>query len=234
MKTLRYFTITEWSLWLFSILAILSTSIYFGNQEPLAILASMIGITSLIFSAKGNPIGQGLIIIFAVIYAYLALRNNYYSELITYSCLTLPMAVFSLLSWLSHPFQGKKAQVTISQVKVKDYYLLFLLTVLITVIFYYILGIFHTPFLLVSTLSIATAFAGTFLTYKRSPNFALAYCLNDIILIALWLFEAQSDSSLYALVICFATFLISDIYTYMNWLRIHRLQLLAIEKKNEL
>lgn len=73
MKTLRYFTITELSLWLFSILAILSTSIYFGNQEPLAILASMIGITSLIFSAKGNPIGQGLIIIFAVIYAYLAL-----------------------------------------------------------------------------------------------------------------------------------------------------------------
>lgn len=135
MKTLRYFTIIEWSLWLCSILAILSTSLYFGNQEPLAILASLIGITSLIVSAKGNPVGQGLIIIFSVIYAYLALRNNYYSELITNSCLILPMAIFSLLSWLNHPFQGKKAKVSISQVSIKDYYLLILSTLSITILF---------------------------------------------------------------------------------------------------
>ncbi|KHD45100.1 nicotinamide riboside transporter PnuC [Streptococcus hongkongensis] len=234
MKTLRYFTPTEWFLWLFSICAIIATAFYFGDQEPLALIASLIGATSLIFSAKGNPIGQGLIIIFSVIYAYLAFHNHYYGELITYCFLTIPMALFSLLSWLSHPFQEQKTQVLINYLKFKDIYLLIVSTIAITCIFYYFLSLFHTPFLAISTLSISTAFAGTFLSYKRSPMFALAYLMNDIILMTLWLMEAQTKVSHYAIVICFAIFLINDIYTVYNWRKIYHSQVIAIKTAENL
>lgn len=67
-------------------------------------------------------------------------------------------------------------------------------------------------------------FSAVYLSYKRSPYFALAYGLNDLVLILLWMHAAQTDSSQYAVVICFATFLINDSYTFYNWLMLQRYQ----------
>ncbi|RLV44602.1 nicotinamide riboside transporter PnuC [Streptococcus iniae] len=231
MSLLRYFTKTEWVIWLSSLMTIFASHLIFGSQDPLALTASLIGATSLIFSAKGNPIGQGLIIIFSVIYSYLSYQSHYYGELFTYLLMTLPMAIFSLFSWLTHPFEGRKSQVLISRLKMRDICLLVISMLLMTFIFYFILGIFHKPYLTISTLSIATSFAGTFLTYKRSPFFALGFCLNDIVLIILWLFEAQENANHYAIVICFAIFLINDIYTFFNWLRLQSLQEKALKNR---
>lgn len=224
MAYLNYFTKTEWALWLSSVLAILISALLFGKQAPLALIASLIGVTSLIFSAKANPIGQGLVIIFSIIYAYLSLRNSYYGELMTYLFMTLPMTIFSLFTWLNHPFEGKKSQVTISRLTPTDRRCLFVFTILITLIFYSILASIQTAYLLVSTLSIATSFSAVYLSYKRSPYFALAYGLNDLVLILLWMHAAQTDASQYAVVICFATFLINDSYTFYNWLMLQRYQ----------
>ncbi|GFE43321.1 hypothetical protein ScFU93_10070 [Streptococcus canis] len=184
----------------------------------------------MIFSAKANPIGQGLVIIFSIIYAYLSLQNSYYGELMTYLFMTLPMAIFSLFTWLNHPFEGKKSQVTISRLKKSDSLRLVIFTVIVTLIFYGILAAVKTAYLLVSTLSIATSFSAVYLSYKRSPYFALAYGLNDLVLILLWMHAAQTDSSQYAVVICFATFLINDSYTFYNWLMLQRYQEKKVKK----
>ncbi|WP_226313722.1 nicotinamide riboside transporter PnuC [Streptococcus dysgalactiae] len=204
--------------------AILISAFWFGEQASLALAASLIGVTSLIFSAKANPIGQGLVIIFSIIYAYLSLQNNYYGELMTYLFMTLPMAIFSLFAWLNHPFEGKKSQVTISRLESADSRCLITFTSVVTLVFYGVLASLKTAYLLVSTLSIATSFSAVYLSYKRSPYFALAYGLNDLVLILLWLHAAQTDSSQYAVVICFATFLINDLYTFYSWLHLQRYQ----------
>ncbi|MEF9624116.1 nicotinamide riboside transporter PnuC [Streptococcus dysgalactiae] len=224
MSYLNYFTKIEWTLWLSSISAILMSAFWFGEQAPLALAASLIGVTSLIFSAKANPIGQGLVIIFSIIYAYLSLRNSYYGELMTYLFMTLPMAIFSLFAWLNHPFEGKKSQVTISRLESADSRRLIMFTLVVILVFYGVLASLKTAYLLVSTLSIATSFSAVYLSYKRSPYFALAYGLNDLVLILLWLHAAQTDSSQYAVVICFATFLINDLYTFCSWLHLQHYQ----------
>lgn len=46
MAYLNYFTKTEWALWLSSVLAILISALLFGKQAPLALIASLIGVTS--------------------------------------------------------------------------------------------------------------------------------------------------------------------------------------------
>ncbi|MGT2676107.1 nicotinamide riboside transporter PnuC [Streptococcus pseudoporcinus] len=233
MALFKYFTKLEWLIWLFSMTSIISSYIFFNQANLLALAASLIGATSLIFSAKANPLGQGLIIIFSVIYAYLSLRNHYYGEVLTYFLLTLPMAIFALFSWLSHPFEGKKSQVLISRLKVKDIYILAFFTFLVTIVFYFILDIFHTSFLLVATLSIATSFVATFLSYKRSPFYALFFALNDVVLILLWLLEVDADPSHYSIAICFIIFLINDIYTFFNWVKLQKGQELTLKKRLE-
>lgn len=219
-----YFSSLEWAIWLASILAISLAYIIWGQGAYLNLLASLLGATALIFNAKGNPIGQVLVIFFSLIYAYLALQNRYYGELITYAGMTLPMAVLALISWLRHPFEGDKAQVQIEQIKTRDWTQIILLTLAVTLIFYPILAYFNTQALLVSTLSITTSFSAVLLTYKRSPYFALAYWLNDVILMILWLIAAQTASQNYLLVICFATFLVNDSYTFINWRKLYHNQ----------
>ena len=63
----------------------------------LAFIASLIGVTSLIFIAKGNPVGQALTITFSVLYGIISLTFAYYGEMITYLGMTAPMAVWALM-----------------------------------------------------------------------------------------------------------------------------------------
>ncbi|QJD64038.1 nicotinamide mononucleotide transporter [Streptococcus dysgalactiae subsp. equisimilis] len=147
-----------------------------------------------------------------------------------YLFMTLPMAISSLFAWLNHPFEGNKSQVTISRLESADSRRLIMFTLVVTLVFYGVLASLKTAYLLVSTLSIATSFSAVYLSYKRSPYFALAYGLNDLVLILLWMHAAQTDSSQYAVVICFATFLINDSYTFYSWLMLQRYQEKKVKK----
>lgn len=94
---------------------------------------------------------------------------------------------------------------------------MWLITVLITVIFYFILGYFNTANIVPSTLSVTTSFLAVYLTFRRSPYFAVAYAANDIILIILWSLASLCDIRYVSVVVCFAAFLANDIYGYISW-----------------
>jgi len=87
----------------------------------------------------------------------------------------------------------------------------------VTVLFYFILKHFHTANILPSTLSVATSFLAVYLTFRRSPYFALAYAANDIVLIVLWILASVTDTRYVSVVVCFAAFLVNDIYGYISW-----------------
>jgi len=91
------------------------------------------------------------------------------------------------------------------------------LTALVTVLFYYILKYFETANLLPSTLSVTTSFLAVYLTFRRSPLFALAYASNDIVLIVLWVMASMLDARYISVVVCFAAFFVNDIYGYISW-----------------
>ena len=101
---------------------------------------------------------------------------------------------------------------------------MFLLTAVVTWIFYYILAGFHTSNLVPSVISVTTSFLAVYLTFRRSPFFALAYAANDIVLIVLWILAMLSDLSYLSVVICFLMFLINDLYGFVNWMRMQKRQ----------
>lgn len=207
----------EKGLWIGSILLITSSFLIFDRANYFNFIASLVGATSLIFCAKGNPFGQVLMIIFCTMYGIISYTFKYYGELITYVFMTGPMAVLSLISWLRHPFKGDKSQVEVNRISKKDVALTFVLATIITIIFYFVLKYFNTANLFFSTISITTSFIAVFLTYKRSPYYALAYMANDIILIILWVLATVKDPSYVSVIICFIVFLINDIYGFVSW-----------------
>lgn len=224
---MNYFSKGEKLLWSSSILLIAVSFCLFDRENYLTLAASVVGATSLIFNAKGNPFGQFLMVVFSILYGIISLTFSYYGEMLTYLGMTAPMALFALISWLRNPYNGNKAEVRINRLTRMETVFMVLLAAVITFIFYFILEAFHTANLVPSTISVTTSFLAVYLTFRRSPCYALAYAANDIVLIVLWVLATLSDISYLSVIICFVMFLVNDIYGYMNWSRMHKRQMAA-------
>ena len=213
----NYFSKLEITLWSSSVLLIIGSFCIFDRDNCLTLVASLIGATSLIFNAKGNPFGQLLMVIFSLLYGIISYRFQYYGEMITYLGMTMPMAVFALISWLRNPYRGNKAEVKVNSIGKAETVFMWLLAGAVTVLFYFILAHFNTANLLPSTLSVTTSFVAVYLTFRRSPLFALAYAANDIVLIVLWVLASAQDIRYASVVVCFVAFLVNDLYGYVSW-----------------
>ncbi|MBE6021586.1 MAG: nicotinamide mononucleotide transporter [Clostridiales bacterium] len=220
----NYFTRNEIILWSSSVIAITLSFCIFDRVSYLTLAASLIGVTSLIFNAKGNPFGQFLMIIFSLLYGIISYTFSYYGEMITYLGMTMPMAVFALISWLRNPYQGNKAEVEVNMISKRESWAMWALSAVVTVIFYFILEYFETANIVPSTLSVTTSFIAVYLTFRRCPYFALAYAANDIVLIVLWTLASQTDLRYISVVVCFVAFLINDIYGFINWQKMRKRQ----------
>lgn len=207
----------ERCLWLCSVVVIIAATAV-SEGDFLAAIASLIGVTALIFVAKGYVIGQVLTVVFAVFYGIISYFFSYYGEMITYLCMTAPIAVFSVISWIRHPFKGSK-EVQVNRLNKRRILQLVVSALAVTVVFYFILSALGNANLFVSTISITTSFVASFLSACRSPYYAVGYCANDVVLVILWILAAIEDLSYLPMVMCFLMFLLNDIYGFYNWRR---------------
>lgn len=223
-KITDYFSKGELILWLSSVTLIIGCFLIFDRTNYINLINSLIGATSLIFIAKGNPVGQGLTIVFSLLYGYISYSCAYYGEMFTYLGMTAPMAVISLISWLKNPYQDSKSEVQVNRLKRSEIVFAFALSAIVMVVFYFILKAFNTANLLISTLSVFTSFLAVYLTFRRSSYYALAYATNDIVLIIMWSLAIIKDTSYISVVVCFVMFLANDLYGFYNWNRMYRRQ----------
>ncbi len=219
-----YFTRAERLLWLCSVTFIILSFVIFDRSEYMKLLSSLIGVTSLIFCAKGNPAGPLMMAVFSLFYGIVALSFAYYGEVLTYMGMSFPMALVSLVSWLRNPYRGKRSQVEVGRLKKWEPWLMAVLTVLVTALFYFILAFLNTANLPISTFSVATSFIAVYFSARRSPYFALAYAVNDVVLIVMWILASIEDPSYLSVVFCFAAFLANDLYSFINWKRMQQKQ----------
>ena len=84
-----------------------------------------------------------------------------------------------------------------------------------------------------STVSIATSFSASALMLLRSPYYAVAYACNDVVLVILWIMASMEDISFLPMIVCFAIFLINDIYGFFNWRKMSRKQNNNIQDENK-
>ena len=224
-KLITYFSKGELTLWGSSAALILVSFFLFDRGNLLTLAASLIGTTSLIFNAKGNPVGQALMIVFSLLYGVISYTFSYFGEMITYLGMTGPMALFAPISWLRNPYNGYRAEVAVNRLGYRELVLMYVLTALVTFGFYFILDYFDTANMIPSTLSVTTSFIAVYLTFRRSPYFALAFAANDVVLIVLWTMAAVEDISYLSIIICFVMFLVNDLYGFVSWKRMEKRQM---------
>lgn len=213
----------EWILWLSSVAVVIASFILSQGQSLTNCITSLIGVTALIFVSKGDVFGQILTVVFSLFYGVISFKFRYYGEMITYLGMTAPIALMSVISWLKHPFKDS-SEVEVQHLNKKQIRSIVVMTIAVTFVFYFILKFFNTVNLVISTISIATSFSASYLTFLRSPYYALAYSANDVVLITMWILATAADLSYLPMVFCFLMFLFNDIYGYYNWVRIRNKQ----------
>ncbi len=223
-KTLTKF---EKGLWLTSLavtlLSYLLSYLFSGSGDLLNLIASLIGVTALIFVAKGLVLGQLLTVVFSVFYGIISVLFSYYGEMITYLFMTTPMAIVAAVEWIKNPYKDTQ-EVKVHKVTKKQLAVMWLLALLVTVLFYFILKALNTANLFFSTVSITTSFVASYLTFLRSPYYAIGYSANDMVLIILWILASVEDISYLPMVACFIMFLFNDLYGFYNWRRMQKRQ----------
>lgn len=90
----------EWWVWIGSLLVIIMSNILSESFDLLTLIAACIGVTSLIFAAKGNVWSQILMIVFSILYGIISWQFRYWGEMITYLGMTMPMAIWSTITWI--------------------------------------------------------------------------------------------------------------------------------------
>lgn len=224
MKPTDYFSKKELVLWSVSVVFIVLSFCTFDRENYLTLTASIIGVTSLIFNAKGNPFGQFLMIIFSLLYGIISFGFAYYGEMITYLGMTMPMAVFALISWLKNPYKGNKAEVEVNEISKKETVFMLVFAAFVTAVFYYVLKAFNTANLFFSTVSVTTSFIAVYLTFRRSCFYAAGYAANDVVLIILWVLASMENIHYISVVVCFVVFLFNDIYGFLSWQKMKKRQ----------
>lgn len=223
IKLFRSLTKFETGLWLSSVIVITASFIISQGGDMLTLIASLIGVTALIFVAKGYVFGQILVVIFSLFYGVISFFFHYYGEMITYLCMTMPIAISTAIAWHRHPFEDSM-EVEVSRLTKKQTVFMWISAIIVTAAFYFILSVLKTPNITFSTLSVTTSYVASFMTLFRSPYYAIGYSANDIVLIVLWILASMEDLSYLPMVLCFVMFLANDIYGFYNWRRMQTRQ----------
>lgn len=219
----RDLSIFERILWITSLVVVALSFLCVPEKDYLTLACSLIGVTALIFVAKGYVIGQILCIVFAVFYGIISFHFKYYGEMITYLGMSAPMAVAATVSWIRHPHKESKS-VEIHKLKKYQIALMVALTIIVTTAFYFILNALGTQNIVFSTISVTTSLVAVYLTFMRSPYYAIGYALNDIVLIVLWVLASIENPSYVPMILCFVMFLANDLYGFINWKRMEKAQ----------
>lgn len=215
---IKSLTKKEWILWMGSLTIVILSNLLSTDIDVLTLVSACVGITSLIFAAKGNVWAQILMVVFSILYGLISWQFRYWGEMITYIGMTMPMAVWSTITWIKNPSESGQ-EVAIQKLTRKHVEGIAAAGVIVTAVFYMILKALDTPNILFSTISITTSFLAASLTMLRSSYYALGYASNDIILIVMWVLASIENPAYIPVVVNFIIFFFNDMYGFVSWKR---------------
>ena len=155
-------------------------------------------------------------IVFSILYGIISWRFHYWGEMITYLGMSMPMAIWSAITWIKNPAENGK-EVAIQKLTLKHIVSLVFFGTIVTVVFYLILRALNTPNIVFSTISITTSFLAASLTMLRTSYYALGYASNDIVLIVLWILASIENPMYIPVAVNFVIFFLNDMYGFISW-----------------
>jgi len=192
-----------------------SALIFYG--ELLAPIASFAGFFYALNQAKGKVVSHFIGIIEVIAYSWLSYKNQYYGETILFIFFIFPLCLGSIFTWIKN--ENKEThKVTQNNIKSKEWLFLGFTNIALFICLYFMLKIFNTDELLISTFSVIAYLTASYLIFRRSKYSFLFYIINDLIVIILWGIPVLNGKTiLIPILLEPILLLINDIYGWLSW-----------------
>jgi len=213
----------ELSFLICGLLVSITSSIIFNGTLIDTLYTSLYLITALLMSkGKVECYFVGFVSVF--FYGIVSYNQGYFGELIITAFLTFPIMIIGIIAWLKH--QDKEDDtVIISSLSKKEIAIALLSQLVLFWGYYFLLKVFNTELLVISSISIVTSVLASYFEARRSEWSLFCYIANDLIIITLWLIPIISgQTELISVLVGPILLLINDIYGSYNWKRLKKNQ----------
>ena len=217
----KFFKDIKWYEYLFvgiSLVVMITLSIVF-HSHIFYILSSTLGVVGVLFLTKVNVVGIFVGIVQIVFYSIISYLNGFYGEMVNNLCVTLPLYIANLITWLKNLY-SKNGQVKInSSISWKEVVAAICFVVILSVGMFSVLDYFNTTMVFVSTLSFTfNTLAIYFLARRSSLNFVF-YIFNNIANFTMWgtLIITTHDLSMLITLINVVVYFLLNCYGLFNW-----------------
>lgn len=179
-------------------------------------------ITNALLASKGKIECYIFGFIGIIFYGYLSFQQKYYGELIILLFMSIPVMIMGVISW----FRNKNDEtIIINTLSKKEITLVILSQAIMFWLYYFILKIFNTNMLIISTLSIIMSLLALYFESRRSELAFYFYILNDIVGITLWIMPIlNGEKAIFSVIFGPILLFINDIYGVYNWKRLKKKQ----------
>ncbi len=204
------------------LVGILSSMVFHGTI--IDSLYTITYLTTALLMSKGKVESYFIGFVSVFFYGIVSYNQGYYGELLITIFLTFPIMIIGIISWLRH--QDKEEDVVIiSSLSKKEIILAFSSQLVLYWIYFFILKLFNTDLLIISSLSVVTSVLASYFEARRSELSLFCYIANDIVIITLWLIPIISgQTELISVIVGPILLLINDIYGSYNWKKLKEKQ----------
>lgn len=203
-------------------LAILSSIIFHGTA--IDSLYTITYLTTAILMSKGKVESYFVGIISVFFYGIVSYNQGYYGELLITIFLTFPIMIIGIVSWLRHQDKDDNI-VIISFLSKKEITIAFTSQLILFWGYYYLLKLFNTDLLIISSLSVVASVLASYFEARRSEISLYCYIVNDLIIITLWSIPViNGNTALVSVLMGPILLLVNDIYGSYNWKRLKKIQ----------
>jgi len=199
------------------------TSIIF-NGTVIDSLYTITYLTTAILMSKGKVESYFVGFFSVFFYGIVSYNQGYYGELLITIFLTFPIMIIGIISWLRH--QDKEDDVVIiNTLSKKETILVIGSQLFLFWAYYFLLKMFNTDLLILSSCSIVTSVLASYFEARRSELSLFCYIANDLILITLWIIPIiKGNTTLISVLVGPILLLINDIYGSYNWRKLKNKQ----------
>ena len=199
-----------------AILLFIIVNAYINDDNIIAVISALCGITYTFIAGKGHPICYLFGVTGSVFYCMLAHQNNLWGNLLLYAAYYAPMQVLGFFRWNKNLKMGEKTIVKIKLHK-KELGILISLLTIITFFVYVALIFSHDKNPILDSITTVFSIGGMYLTVRRAIEQWIFWMGVNILSLFMWAQVVASGTKAYSTLIMWFVYLILAIYFYFDW-----------------
>lgn len=218
-KIREYFD--DWNMfekiWLFAFTGIMLVLSIIWKDSPIALVASLSGIVSVVLCAKGKVSNYYFAILQGICYIYICLEAHLYGE-VMFNVAMLPVGIIGIINWRKNMSDSNK-EVQVHNLSTKGRLLVIAIAIISILAYMAILNVLGGAFTLFDAASTVLSLIAMILTIMRYTEQWMIWLFVDVVSFVMWLLVFFKNGGDITIAVMWFAKIFNALYGLTNWSR---------------